>query len=130
VDDHHRGNDKQENEIHPLRVEDARVGNEMHGVSDEEGERPAATDERAGEHAVAVEAFKIDAGAKDEEADEIAESDFRGIAERGKFIGKEERDADDEGDDAQFVEPVGAESFFELRTDFARGGGRGFWRRR
>jgi len=87
-------------------VYDAGVGNEMHRVGDEEGERPAATDEGAGEDAVAVAALKVDACTENHEADQIAQADFFGIAERRKFVSEEKRDANDESDDSKFVEPI------------------------
>ena len=129
VNDHDGGDEEEEDEVDPLRVDDASVGNEMHGVGDEEGERPAAADEGAGEDAVAVAALEVDAGAENYEADEIAEADFFGIAEGGEFVGEEERDADDESDDAELVEPVFAEGLLELRGGFARREVRGLrWR--
>ena len=124
VDDHDHGDKEEEDEVDPLRVNDARVRHEMHRVSDEKGEGPSAANERAGEDTVAIAPFKVDAGAENEKADEIPESDFCGIAERRKFVGEEKRDTDDEGDDAEFVEPVFAEGFFDLGTEFSRGGGR------
>ena len=86
----------------------------MHGVGDEEGERPSAADERAGEDAVAVAPLKINAGAEYEEADRIAESNFCRIAERGEFVGQKERNADDQRDDAELVEPVFTKRLFDL----------------
>jgi hypothetical protein len=63
VDDHDGGDKEEENEVDPLGVDDFGVRDEMHRVSDKEGERPAATDEGAGEDAVAVAALEVYAGA-------------------------------------------------------------------
>ena len=129
VKDHCRGDEKEEDKVDRFGVDYAGVGNEMHRVGDEEGERPSSADEGAGKDAVAVAALEVDAGAENYEADEIAEADFFGIGERRKFVGQEKGDADDEGDDAELVEPVFAEGFLELGGRFARGEVRGLRRR-
>jgi len=100
VKDHCDGDEEEEDEVDRFGVYDAGVGNEMHGVGDEEGERPAAADEGAGEDAVAVAALEVDPCAENDETDEIAKADFFGIGERWEFVGEEKRDADDERDDA------------------------------
>ena len=130
MDDHDGGDEEEEDEVSSFGVDDTRVGDEMHRVSDEKGERPAAADEGAGEDAVAVTTLKVDTSAENHEADEIAEADFFGIAERGKFVGEEERDTDDERDDAELVEPIFPEGLLELGCGFARREmGRLRWRR-
>ncbi len=134
MEDHDGGDEEEEDEVNRFGVDDAGVRDEMHGVGNEEGEGPAAAYEGAGEDAVAVAAFEVDAGAENYEADEITEANFFRIGERGEFVGEEERDADDKSDDAELVEPVFAEGFLELRGGFARGEVRGLrrwgeWRR-
>src|SRR5579883_2797868 len=130
VNDHDHGDEEEEDEVDPLRANNAGISDEVHREGDEEGEGPAAADEGAGEDTVAIQAFEIDTGAENEEAGEITEEDFFGIGERRQFVTEKKRNADDEGDHAEFVEPVFTERFLELRTEFARGDGRGPWRGR
>src|SRR5215469_6919263 len=73
VHHHDDGDGEEQDKVDPLRVQDTRVGHEMHRVGDEKGERPAAADESAREDAVAIAALKVNACAKDEKTDEITE---------------------------------------------------------
>src|SRR6516162_2144461 len=121
VDDHHHGDGEEQYKIYPLGIDDAGVWHEIHRVGGEEGERPAAADERAGKDAVAFFFLEPNAGGENDQADQIAKADFFGIGERGKLDGQEERDADYQNGDADFVEPVSAETALEFSTDFTRG---------
>ena len=76
VNNHGGGDEEEQDEVNRFGVDDPGVLNEMHRVGDEEGERPAAADEGAGEDTVAIAALEVNAGAKNNEAHEVAESDF------------------------------------------------------
>jgi hypothetical protein len=53
----------------------------MHGVRDEERERPTPADQSAGKDTITLAALQVYSGAEDYKAEQIAKTDFFGIAE-------------------------------------------------
>jgi hypothetical protein len=81
--------------------------------ADEEGECPPAADGGTGEDAVVGTALEEKAAAEESEAQCESDGALTGRAEGAKLVAEEEGETDDQRDDAEFVEPVLAETLFE-----------------
>jgi len=120
VSDHARSHEQHEDEVEHQRVDHSRGIQMMHGIGGEKGKRPATPDAAAGEDPIGGLALKPYAAGQHCEADSIAAGNFAHWAPGLQLIGEEEGDADDEDGDAELVEPVCAEAFFEAEGGRAR----------
>ena len=84
----------------------------------EEEQRPSAADAGAAEQAIAFVLFQINATHKEKRGGEVRDTDFAERAKSAELVDAEKSDAYHENDDAEFVEPVCAEGFFDRRDGF------------
>jgi hypothetical protein len=83
------------------------------GERHEEGKSPAAADSCASEDAVGGAALENEAGAEDDEAEREADGALACGPESAELVAEEEGQADDQRNDAEFVEPVLSEPLFD-----------------
>ncbi len=90
----------------------------MNRVGAEKEQRPAASYAGTAKEAIAFVLFQIYATYKEKSGGEVGNTYFAERAKGAKFVNAEESDAHDQNDDAEFVEPVRAQSFFNRRNGF------------
>ena len=85
----------------------------INGVAREEEQSPAAADTASSDQPILLALLEGDATDEQEQCREIRNASLAERAKRAQFMNAEKSDANDEDDDSEFVEPVGAERLLD-----------------
>src|SRR2546430_7451524 len=84
----------------------------------EKEQRPTSADAGAAKKTIAFVLLEINAAYKKKRGCEVRNPDFAQRSKRAEFVDTEESDTHHENDDAEFIEPVCAESLFNRGYGF------------
>ena len=122
---HHGGrHHQQQDQVNGLGGDDAGRLHVVHGVGGEVEQGPAAADPGASQNAVGLAFLEPEARAEQRRAYHVTHHHFPRRPQRLQLVGEKKRYAHHQNNNAQLVQPVGAQHFFH-----AEGAARGIGRR-